>query len=473
MSDFTHPFHPVAGGLAARRAFLKRSGAGLGLLALAGLLGREAEGAALHVPTNPLAPQPGRLPAKARAVIWLFMEGGPSGFDLFDPKPELQRRHGERVPIDTFFGNPGPLLRSPFEFRQHGRSGAWVSEIYPGVARHVDRIAFVRSCVAESNNHAPAMFHMNTGFVRAGFPSAGSWVTYGLGSANQNLPGFVVLGNRRGSKGGPVNWSSGFLPSAHQGTLFRPGTSPIANLTPPPPLRREDQRAQLDLLARLNESHLRQHPDEPDLLARVQSYELAYRMQAEALEAIDLASEGEGIRRLYGMDQPHSAPFGTKCLLARKLVERGVRFVQVYCDDEWDAHGDIRQNHSDMARQTDAGIAGLLSDLDQRGLLDEVLVVWGGEFGRMPVSEGGKGRDHNPHGFCTWFAGAGIRGGTLHGATDEIGYKAVQDPASIHDLHATLLHLLGLDHERLTFHHNGRNFRLTDVSGEVLRPILA
>jgi hypothetical protein len=316
------------------------------------------------------------------------------------------------------------------------------------------------------------MFHMNTGFTRAGFPSAGSWITYGLGSENQNLPGFVVLGNRRGSKGGPVNWSNGFLPGTYQGTLFRNGPSPILNLSRPTDITSGDQRAQLDLLASMNGTHLAERPGETELLARIQNYELAYRMQAEALDLADVGREDAATRSLYGLDQAPSRAFGTKCLLARRLVERGVRFVQVYCDEEWDAHGHIRGNHADMAAQTDRGIAGLLADLKRTGLLETTLVVWGGEFGRMPVSEGGKGRDHNPHGFTVWFAGAGIRGGTSHGATDEIGFRAERDRASIHDLHATMLHLAGLDHERLTYLHSGRRFRLTDVSGEVLRRIL-
>ena len=458
-----------------RREFLKRAGGGFGLLALSGLLGENRLLAAGEDDRllRPMAPRAGQLPARAKSIIWLFMEGGPSGFDLFDPKPELQRRHGQRISVETFFGNPGPLLRSPFEFKQHGQSGAWVSEVYPNLAAHVDDIAFVKSCFAESNNHAPAMFHMNTGFTRAGFPSAGSWVTYGLGSESQNLPGFVVLGNRRGSKGGPQNWGNGFLPGAYQGTLFRNGPNPILNLMRPTDITRADQRAQLDLMAKLNEAHRADHPGEADLLARIQNYELAYRMQSEALDLADLSRESVATKALYGLDQPSSQAFGTKCLLARRLVERGVRFVQVYCDEEWDAHGDIRQNHLDMATQTDRGIAGLLADLKQRGLLDSTLVVWGGEFGRMPVSEGGKGRDHNPNAFTVWFAGAGVKGGATHGLTDEIGYKAVQDRVSIHDLHATMLHQVGIDHKRLTYLYSGRRFRLTDVSGEVIRPILS
>ncbi len=459
-----------------RRAFLTRAGGGLGLLALAGLLDRDGLLSAgdIRSGTDPLTPRPGHHRPRAKSIIWLFMEGGPSGFDLFDPKPELLRRSGQRVShIQTFFGNPGPLLRSPFTFQQHGESGAWVSEVYPNLARHVDDLAFVKSCFAESNNHAPAMFQMNTGMTRPGFPSAGAWVTYGLGAANQNLPGYVVLGNQRGSKGGPLNWSNGFLPSAYQGTPFRSGPYPVLHLNRPADITAADQRAQLDLLASLNQQHQSTHPGEADLLARLQNFELASRMQTEASQVVDLARETEATRRLYGLDQPHARAFGTKCLLARRLVESGVRFVQVYCDEEWDAHGDIAGNHRDMATQTDVGIHGLLTDLKARGLWDDVLIVWGGEFGRMPVSEGGKGRDHNPHGFCMWLAGAGIRGGVSHGATDEVGYEAVQDRVSIHDLHATILHVMGLQHERLTYRHNGRDFRLTDVSGELIRPILA
>ena len=459
-----------------RREFLTRAGGGLGLLALTGLLGETgvlADGGPL-ISSHPLAPRPAHRRPQAKAVIWLFMEGGPSGFDLFDPKPELQRRSGQRVDhIQTFFGNPGPLLKSPFAFRQHGQSGAWVSEVYPQMAAHVDDLAFIKSCYAESNNHAPAMFHMNTGMTRPGFPSAGSWVSYGLGTANQNLPGYVVLGNHRGSKGGSPNWSNGFLPSVYQGTAFRPGNHPILNLIRPDDVGALDQRAQLNLLSELNAVHQGTHPEEPDLLARIENFEMAFRLQTEAAQVVDLANETAATRRLYGLENPNSRAFGTKCLLARRLVENGVRFVQVYCDEEWDAHGDIAGNHRDMAAQTDAGIHGLLSDLKARGLWDDVLVVWGGEFGRMPVSEGGKGRDHNPHGFCMWMGGAGIRGGVSHGATDDVGYAAVQDRVSIHDLHAKMLHLLGLNHERLTYRHNGRNFRLTDVSGEIITPILA
>ncbi len=440
-----------------RRDFLRRAGAGFGSLAFASLLDAQSH----HAP-------------RAKSVIWLFMEGGPSGFDLFDPKPALEKHHGERVPgIEVFFGDPGPLLRSPFSFGRHGKSGAWVCDRYPNLARHVDEMAFVKSVHAESNNHGPAMYQINTGMTRMGFPSVGAWVTYGLGSENRNLPGFVVLGNSRGSKGGPPNWGAGFLPSAYQGTLFRSQGAPILNLRRPADVTEERQRRQIDLARELNREHQAGRPGEPDLEGRIESFEMAYRMQAEALDLADASRETEETRRLYGLDQKVSRSFGEKCLLARKLVERGTRFVQVYIDDEWDAHTDIKGNHTARCAETDVPIAGLLEDLKRRGLLESTLVVWGGEFGRMPVSEKGGGRDHNPHGFLMWMAGGGVLGGTSHGETDEIGHKAAVDPASVHDVHATILHLLGIDHKRLTRLHNGRRFRLTDVSGSVLGKILA
>lgn len=460
-----------------RRDFLSAAAGGLGLSALAGMRqadGRLAaeEGAAAAGANKPLAPKAGHFPAKAKNVIWLFMEGGPSGFDLFDPKPQLQAGHGKRIPIETFFGDPGPLMRSPFEFKQHGETGAWVCDKLPRLAEQVDRIAWLKGCWSESNNHAPAMFQMNSGLTRSGFPAAGSWITYGLGSENQDLPGFVVLGNNRGSKGGPENWAAGFLPSTYQGTLFRASGSPILNLDRPAGVRADDQRAQLELLRAANAEHQALHPGEPDLAARIESFELAYRMQSAAKEAVDLAGETKETHKRYGIDKKPSENFGRKCLLARRLVERGVRFVQVYCDGEWDAHGDLRDNHTKLCEQTDAGVAGLLADLHARGLLESTLVIWGGEFGRMPVSEKGLGRDHNPHGFLTWMAGAGVRPGASFGATDEFGHKAVEGRTSVHDIHATLLHLLGLDHKRLTYLHNGRRYRLTDVAGRVVNEIL-
>ncbi len=414
-----------------------------------------------------------KLLARAKSVIWLYMEGGPSGIDLFDPKPALDRSHGKRLSgVETFFGSPGPLMRSPYKFKRHGQSGAWVSDRLPAIARCVDDIAFLKSVHCESNSHAPAMFQMNTGLTRPGFPSAGAWVTYGLGSENKNFPGYVVMGNRIGTKGGPLNWSAGFLPSAYQGTLLRAQGTPILNLARPANVSREQQRAALDLAARLNRSHLQRHAGEPDLEARMGSFEMAYRMQDEAQQVVEVNKEPEETRRLYGIDNPVTRPYGTKLLLARRLVERGVRFVQAYCDDQWDAHENLKDNHDARCAETDLPVAGLLTDLKRRGLLDSTLVIWGGEFGRLPISEKGVGRDHNPHGFVVWLAGGGIRGGTSHGETDELGHKAAANPVSVPDLHATVLHLLGLDHKKLTYPHNGRRYRLTDVSGEVIRPIL-
>jgi len=411
---------------------------------------------------------------KARSVIWLFMEGGPSGFDLFDYKPELQKNSGKRVQgIEPFFGSPGPLLGSPYAFRRFGQSGATVCEKYSTLAQHVDEIAFLKSCWSESNNHGPAMYQINTGLPRVGFPSVGSWVTYGMGSENRNLPGFIVLGNSQGVKGGATNWGSGFLPSSYQGTLFRANGSPILNLERPGDVSAERQRAMLDAAAALNGAHLAGHPGEADLEARIESFEMAYRMQVAAKELVDFTGESDETRTLYGLKGEKSRPFGEKCLLARRLVERGVRFVQAYTNDEWDAHGSIKANHDARCAETDVPIAGLLTDLKRRGLLETTLVVWGGEFGRMPVSEKGQGRDHNPNGFLMWMAGGGVKGGVSYGETDEIGYKAAVDPVSVHDVHATILHLLGLDHKRLTYPHNGRRFRLTDVHGNVLTKILA
>jgi hypothetical protein len=453
-----------------RRTLLRKAGAGFGMVALADLLNREAVRAA---PAGPFAPKPTHFPAKAKAVIWLFREGAPSAVDLFDPKPELDKNHGKRIKINTFNGNPGPLMKSPFKFKRHGKSGAWVCDKYPNVAKHADEIAFVKSCYTKSSDHVPSLYQINTGIARSGFPSAGAWVTYGLDSENQNLPGFVVLGNNQGVKGGSLNWSAGFLPTSYQGTLFRPEGNPVLNLRRPKEVAAKDQRAQLNLMAKLNGGHLRDHAGEPDLSARIESFELAYRMRAETTELIDLSKETAATRAMYGLDDLKARSFGTKCLTARRLVERGVRFVQVYSDGEWDAHADLAGNHSGHCAATDAPIDALLTDLKRRGLLDSTVVLWGGEFGRMPVSQGNGGRNHNPHGFLVWMAGAGIKGGASHGETDEIGHRAVTDRVSVHDLHATMLHLLGVDHEKLTYFHNGRQYRLTDVAGKVLKTILA
>jgi hypothetical protein len=471
-----------------RREFLKQSGAGFGLLALAGLLDQQ-ELLAAETTTNPLAPRSPHFPARARSVIWLFMNGGPSQVDTWDYKPILAQRDGQEFKgfdknTGFFTDQVGPLMRSPFQFRQHGQSGTWVSEIFPTLARHVDDIAFIHSCWTETNNHSPALFQINTGLNRMGFPSVGAWATYGLGTESQDLPGFVVMCDTLGRglpKGYAQNWGAGFLPGIYQGTALKFQGAPIDNLTRDSRLTDRQQRRQLDLLRRLNRHQPRNEADS-ELAARIESFELAYRMQMAAPEALDLNREPASTQKLYGLDDKRCAHFGRQCLLARRLVERGVRFVQIYSGGEeneksWDGHLDIAANHRQFAGETDVPVAGLLTDLKQRGLLDSTLVIWGGEFGRLPVAQrtqGGKqsGRDHNPHAFTTWMAGGGVKGGVHYGQTDEVGHKAVVDRVAVHDLHATILHLLGMDHKRLTFKYNGRNFRLTDVYGEVLHAIL-
>ncbi len=455
-----------------RREWLKRAGGGAGMLALAKLLSDERLLADEADSLNPMAPRQGHFPAKAKAVIWLFMEGAPSAVDMFDPKPELTRRDGEKTDIKAFNGNPGPLMKSPFSFKLYGECGQAVCEKYTNVAKHVDKMAFIKSCYSESNDHVPAIYQINSGLARPGFPTAGAWINYGLGTENQDLPGYVVLGNTKGAKGGPHNWGSGFLPTSYQGTLFRSQGTPILNLKRQPQVNEQDQRAQLDLMAKLNNEHLKRHDGEAEFVARMQSFELAFRMQTEARDVVDLSKESEQTHAMYGINNPASKSYGSKCLMARRLVESGVRFVQVYSDGEWDAHSKLAENHTEHCAATDVPIAGLLADLEARGLLESTLVIWGGEFGRMPVSQNGNGRDHNPNGFLQWMAGAGVKGGVSYGETDEIGYAAVENRVSVNDLHATLLHLLGLDHKRLTYYHNGRSFRLTDVAGKVIHDVL-
>jgi hypothetical protein len=407
--------------------------------------------------------------------------------DTWDYKPELTRRHGQELPgfdkkTGFFTDSVGPLMKSPFAWAQHGQSGTWASDLFPHMSRHVDKMAFLHSCHTESNNHSPALFMINTGSTRMGFPCVGSWMTYGLGSESRDLPSFVVMSDpldRGLPKGQASNWGAGFLPSVYQGTWLRPKGDPIDNLNRATGMNAEAQRAQLDLLRSLNQHHLAQAGSESELGARIESFELAYRMQTAAPEAFGIEREPEHLKHLYGLDQSHCRHFAAQCLMARRMVERGVRFVQIYSggmDNQrsWDGHEDIVGNHRGFARETDQPIAGLLADLEQRGLLDETLVIWGGEFGRLPVSQkgGNPGRDHNPHAFTYWMAGGGVRGGVHHGATDPFGHKAEVDKVSVNDLHATILHLMGLDHERLTFFNNGRNFRLTDVAGEVVRSVV-
>ncbi len=483
--DPTPTMTPLPPSLWSRRELLRRCGGGAGLIGLASLL-RDERLLGSTPALNPLAARPPQHVGKARSVIWLFMNGGPSQVDTWDYKPELARRDGQELEgfdknTGFFTGNVGPLMKSPFQWAQHGQSGAWVSELFPHLSRHVDRMAFLHSCYTESNNHSPALFMMNTGVPRMGFPCVGSWATYGLGSESRDLPAFVVMSDpldRGLPKGHALNWSSGFLPGVYQGTHLRPKGLPIDNLDLPTGLDPATQRRQLDLMARLGSRHRELDPADQALAARLESFELAYRMQMAAPEALDWQREPASIRRLYGTDDKPCDQFARQCLTARRLVERGVRFVQIYSggmDNErsWDGHENIVRNHSGFAAETDRPIAALLTDLEQRGLLDETLVIWGGEFGRLPiVQKGGTGRDHNPHAFTVWMAGGGTKPGVHHGATDEVGFKAVHDRVSVHDFHATLLHLLGFDHERLTFRYSGRDVRLTDVSGDVVRSVI-
>lgn len=467
-----------------RRQMLMSLGGGFGTMALRGLLESEARaGESPASARNPLASRPAMFPAKAKSVIFLFMYGGPSHVDLFDPKPELERWAGKPIPVfrqeDAFNkGSKNAAMASPYKFAAHGESGVVMSEAFPHLSKCADELCVIRSLHAESNNHGPALFQMQTGNRLSGRPSMGSWVTYGLGSENENLPAFVVLMDHQGSPvNGALNWSNGFMPAAFQGVPFRPTGEPIAYLSPPTGVSSADQRARLDLLNRWNEEHLAANPGETALAARIASYELAYRMQSHAQEAVELADEPASIRKLYGLDNKTTQHFGRNCLLARRMVERGVRFVQVYSGGNegpkaWDAHDDLKKNHDLHCAETDLPIAGLITDLKQRGLLDSTLIVWGGGFGRTPFAEG-KGRDHHAKAFSMWLAGGGIKGGTTYGETDEFGYNVAKDAVSIPDLHATCLHLMGLDHTKLTYRFQGRDFRLTDVSGNVLRNLIA
>lgn len=463
-----------------RREFLTRSGGGMGGLALTSLLGQEGMLAGSKVlAADGTAASGMHHPAKAKSVIWLFMNGGPSGIDLFDHKPALEKLDGQRFPgeIDTLFPHPGPIMRSPFKFRRHGDSGITVSEVYPHIAKHVDDITLLNACGSKAQNHVPACYMVNSGIMRAGYPNIGSWVTYGLGTANRELPGFVVMYDHRSAPEGGANlWDAAFLPSANQGVPFRPSRHPILYLKRPPKISAQSQKSQLDLLQRLNHMHLEKNPSEQELQARIESFETAYRMQMSAPEIVDTSHETQATERLYGLDQDDCRPFGTQLLMARRMVERGVRFIQIYhggWNNNWDNHSGLEEQHRQLCQETDRPIAGLLADLKQRGLLDDTLVIWGGEFGRTPTSQDRDGRDHNPYGFSMWMAGGGVKRGFSYGETDELGYKPVENPVSMHDLHATILHLTGLDHERLTYPFNGRDQSLVNDLGSVVREILA
>jgi hypothetical protein len=465
-----------------RREFLWDTGMGFtgtaltGLLAADGFFGSEVQAAEVAAP---LAPRVPHASPRAKSVIFLFMYGGVSQVDTFDPKPELTRLNGQPIPnldADPLFKvrNPGTLLGSSRVFTPSGQSGLPVCDMFPHVAGVVDHLAIIRSMYADSFAHGGGLLQMNTGFLRQGFPSVGSWVSYGLGTENQNLPGFVVLLDHRGGPiSGPPNWGSGFMPASFQGTQFRTSGPPIIDLAPPEGMSARRQRDQLDVLGDLNRRHAARRPTETELAARIGTYELAFRMQSEAPEAVDLSEETQATQELYGLHEPATEKFGRRLLMARRLVERGVRFVQVYSggghsEETWDAHGDVNKNHELHCRETDRPIAGLIRDLASRGLLDETLIVWTGEFGRTPTAQNGKGRDHSPRGFTAWLAGGGVKGGQAIGATDELGFAAVENKVHVHDLHATILHALGIDHTLLTWFHSGRDYRLTDVEGRVV-----
>ena len=476
-----------------RRKFWMEAGMGIGGLALIDLLNQDRLlGAEIEKTPNACAgaapgaaslmtPKPPHFKPRAKSVISLFMSGGVSHLDTFQYKPALQKYN--RMPLQAEVkvrqGYPGPLMQSPFTFKQYGQSGAWVSEIFPHMATMVDDLAFVHSCQGLSNDHVISHYEWNTGSIQMGYPSVGAWVTYGLGSVNQSLPGFVVLLDQKGGPyAGPPNWQAGFLPAAYQGTVFRSKGDAILDLRAPEGyMSVERERARLDQLAALNQNFDEKYPGISELSARIASYELAYRMQACAPEAVDIDKESEATKKLYGLDDPVTAGYGRQCLLARRLIERGVRFVQVISgayvsiEDTWDAHANIVSNHRLHAKEVDKPITGLMTDLKQRGLLDETAVMWHSEFGRMPISQRGLGRDHNPGAMTIWMAGAGIQGGQSVGITDDVGYKAQEQAVTNHDVHATLLYLLGLDHKRVTYYFNGRNMRLTDVAGELIPQI--
>jgi hypothetical protein len=463
-----------------RRALLKRSAVGFGSLALASLLADESKSRAATV--DPLAARQPHFPARAKRVIFLFMKGGPSHVDTFDPKPLLTRDDGKPLPFDkprVQFAPTGNLLKSPWSFKQYGESGLWVSELFPRLAERVDDLCMVHSVHGTNPAHGGAVLKLHTGsdnFVR---PSMGSWVSYGLGTENANLPAFVTICPTL-AHGGINNWSSAFLPAAYQGT-------PLGNASVPSDqarvkfiqnsrLPRDIQRLQLDRLNRMNREHQARSGPEESLEARINSFELAFRMQSELPQVEDLSGESAATQKLYGLDDPMTANFGRMCLMARRFAEAGVRFIQVTHSDskvQWDQHSDLKNGHEKNAREVDGPITGLLTDLKARGLLDDTLVWWGGEFGRTPVVEGKNGRDHNPEGFTMWLAGGGVKPGFRYGTTDDYGYYAAEDKVHIHDLHATILHLLGLDHERLTYRYAGRDFRLTDVEGRVADDIFA
>lgn len=465
-----------------RRNVLRMAANGFGAVALEAMLQKEAR-AAGKMRVNPLAAKPPHFAGKAKSVIFLFMVGAPGQMDTFDPKPELVKWAGKPLPerfgkiTSQFTSGDTPILPSPWEFKRYGQSGLPVSSLYPHISKCVDDICFVRSFYTESVVHAPAMYQVQSGRILMGYPSVGSWVTYGLGSVSENLPAYVVMPQPEGTpEGGTPMWGSGFLPAVHQGTILRSGPSPVLNLRIPEGMTEKRQRRTLDFLQKMND--LDTEETDTEMAARISSYELAFRMQSHAPEAVDLTKESEATRKLYGLDQKHTSEFGARCLLARRLVERGVRFVQLFSGGgpvsiQWDAHKDLKQNHEKMCGLTDQPIAALLQDLKSRGLLDSTLVIWGSEFGRLPNSQSGNGRDHNPHGYTMWLAGGGVKGGQSIGETDEFGLYGVGDRYHMRDFHATILHALGLDQHQLWYLHNGRHEKLTDFGGKVIEKVFA
>ena len=475
-----------------RREFVWQMGNGFAGIALSSLLcgdgffSRHLHASKTTALRNPLAPKPPHRKPRAKACIFLMMNGAPSQVDTFDFKPELERYAGKQLPRDKDYINSGgrrvgyltPAWRT---FRPGGESGLQVSDYFPFVRQHADELCVLNSCHTDSHAHGSALVAMNTGKILIGRPSLGSWAVYGLGTENENLPGYVVILDKRGGPiSGQPNWSSGFMPATYSGTLFRPIGDPILDLHGPAHMSRQAQREQLDLLAEINHGHLERRPGGAELADRINSYELAYRMQSATPEAVDLSTETQDTLDMYGVGNKPTDEYGRNCLIARRLVERGVRFIQLYSggghlEETWDAHESIEKNHGQHGAEVDRPIAALLTDLRQRGLLNETLVVWGGEFGRMPFSEGkgAPGRNHNPYGFSMWLAGGGVKGGVAYGETDEFGFEAVKDKVHLHDLHATILHIMGLDHELLTYFHQGRDESLTDVGGQVVHDVLA
>ncbi len=459
-----------------RREMLSRCAAGFGSVALAGLLADRGFAGML----DGSLPSP-HHPARARSVIFLYMDGGPSQVDTFDPKPRLSRLNGKPFPMEmarTQFNDNGNVLASPWKFRQHGDCGAWVSELFPHTATCVDELCIIRSMTSEFSEHTNANYFLHTGLGLAGRPSMGAWASYGLGSENSDLPGFVVLNGGLTPPGGLQCFDNGFLPATHQGTIIQPHGSGMANVTPIDGDRDRMERRH-ELLRELDERHALARSGDDAIESAIANHELAFRMQWSVPDLMDIEGESKATRRLYGLDAEYEPTriFARECLLARRLVERGVRFVELTCPsvngDRWDQHNDLHTGHTNNARAVDQPIAGLLKDLRSRGLLDETLVIWGGEFGRTPFAQGTDGRDHNPFGFTMWMAGGGVQGGMTYGRTDELGYRAVEHPLAIHDLHATMLHLLGIDHTRLTVRHGGRDMRLTDVHGHVVKELFA